>query len=222
MSAIWLAALLSLSALVRHPLQAGELRQTISMAELRHKPVKKARKAVAEAWKFNHAGDHEGAVYALRRAVEIDPNYIIARGNLGGELILAGHYEEAIVELREAALRAPGAAWIQANLALAFLKSGQVAEAVSWSERAEAIEASNAKIQHVFGCALLRQPGRLADAIRHLLLAVRGDPAAHRTLAHAYREKGLNELAREQMEQYAARDPHANQVEVRNFIAALL
>jgi tetratricopeptide (TPR) repeat protein len=221
MLAIWLAALVSLSTLVRYPLQAGELGQTISVAELRHKPDKKARQAAVEAGKLSRTGDHLGAIDALRRAVQLDPEYVGARGNLGAELMIVGRYEEGIRELREAVNRAPGAAWIQANLAWGLLKTGQNKEALLWSRSAEAIDASNPKVQYVFGCALLRQIGRQAEAIRHLLSAVRGFPTAHRTLAQVYRQEGLNELAREQMQQYAARDPDADQVEARKWIETL-
>jgi hypothetical protein len=48
-------------------------------------------------------GDTEGGVYALRRAVELAPNYTQPRWHLGNALLRAGHIDEAFAELRRAA-----------------------------------------------------------------------------------------------------------------------
>ncbi len=64
----------------------------ISVAELRHQPAKKAKRAAREAEKFTAAGDHVRAVAALERAVALDPEYIQARGNLGAEYLALRRY----------------------------------------------------------------------------------------------------------------------------------
>ncbi|HEX8559461.1 MAG TPA: tetratricopeptide repeat protein [Pyrinomonadaceae bacterium] len=48
-------------------------------------------------------GDPEGGARALRRAVELAPNYAQPRWHLGNALLRAGRYEEAFAELRRAA-----------------------------------------------------------------------------------------------------------------------
>ncbi|HYE14816.1 MAG TPA: carbohydrate binding domain-containing protein [Pyrinomonadaceae bacterium] len=49
------------------------------------------------------AGDHEGGVRALRRAVELAPSYAQPRWHLGNILLRAGRADEAFAELRRAA-----------------------------------------------------------------------------------------------------------------------
>jgi hypothetical protein len=55
-------------------MNAGELEQTISLAELRHKPAKRARRAFAEATKASQSGNHDHAILALKRSLKIDPD----------------------------------------------------------------------------------------------------------------------------------------------------
>jgi len=85
---------------------------------------------------LHHAGDFDGAIREYRAALVLDPANFEARSNLGVALAHTGHYDEAIEAYRQALENAPPVATshLRMNLALAYYKSGQIAEAASLFE----------------------------------------------------------------------------------------
>jgi tetratricopeptide (TPR) repeat protein len=195
--------------------------RSVSVAELRHKPGKKARRAAEEAQKFARSGDHLRAVAALEKAVTLDPEFVGAHGNLGAEYAFLHRYGEAAAELQRAVALDPSAAWLQSNLAFALLQSGQLVEAEQWARRAVALSGSNAKARYVLGWVLARRPENRAEAIEHLQFAAREFPPAHRTLAAVYMMAGETDLAKQEAQQYLATVPGANRAEVEQWISSL-
>jgi tetratricopeptide (TPR) repeat protein len=194
---------------------------SVSVAELRHKPGKKARRAAEEAQKFARSGDHLRAVAALEKAVALDPEFVGAHGNLGAEYTFLHRYGEAAAELQRAVTLDPSAAWLQSNLAFALLQSGKLVEAEQWARRAVALSSSNAKSRYVLGWVLSRRPEKRAEAVEHLQFAAREFPAAHRTLAAVYMMAGEIDLAKQEAQQYLATVPGANRAEVEQWISSL-
>lgn len=78
------------------------------------------------------AGDFDGAIREYRAALALDPSNFEARSNLGVALARIGRYQEAIDAYRQALQNAAPAAesHLRMNLALAYYKSGQIAEAI--------------------------------------------------------------------------------------------
>ena len=200
------------------PPQSGP---SVSVAQLRHKPGKKARRAAEEAQKFAHSGDHVRAVAALEKAVALDPEFVSAHGNLGAEYAVLHRYGEAAAELQRAVTLDPTAAWLQSNLAFALWQSGKPVEAEQWARRAVALSNSDVKARYLLGWVLSRRPEARAEAIEHLQFAAREFPPAHRTLAAVYMLAGEIDLAKQEAQRYLAADPGADRAEVERWISSL-
>ncbi|WP_338691758.1 adenylate/guanylate cyclase domain-containing protein [Bradyrhizobium sp. 26S5] len=84
-------------------------------------------------------GYHDKAIAAYRRALELNPNFLIAFGSLGTVLALAGRAEESI-QNSETCLRLnprePGNFFRFSGLALAYFVAQDYVKAREWSEKA--------------------------------------------------------------------------------------
>lgn len=80
---------------------------------------------------LSHAGaDHTQAVSEFRIALAVDPfRQVTKRTNLGQALLLAGQLEEALVELRWSAARAPDFGPCHRALVIAAAETGRMEEA---------------------------------------------------------------------------------------------
>lgn len=84
-----------------------------------------AQRAVAA----QQAGDYAGAEQAWRGVIRLQPDSVAAHVNLGVVLVNLGRYDDAIAEYVAADKLLPGDSRIALNTALAYEKSGRVAEA---------------------------------------------------------------------------------------------
>jgi len=73
-------------------------------------------------------GKLSGAVAEFERALQLDPNYVSARRNMGMALMVLGRPAEAAVHFREILRLWPDDAWAQTSLAQALQKEGGVAQ----------------------------------------------------------------------------------------------
>lgn len=92
----------------------------------------RSQEAFSRAMTLYRAGDFDGAIREYRAALALDPSNFEARSNLGVALARIGRYQEAIDAYRQALQNAAPAAesHLRMNLALAYYKSGQIAEAI--------------------------------------------------------------------------------------------
>ncbi|MGH9613370.1 MAG: tetratricopeptide repeat protein, partial [Bryobacteraceae bacterium] len=97
--------------------------------------------AFRRAVQFHQAGDYEKAIQAYRECLSLDPGNFQARSNLGAALSHEGRYDEAIEQYRQALAAAPAqtAPSLHLNLALAYYKSGRIAEAAAELESQHAV-----------------------------------------------------------------------------------
>src|SRR2546421_7755761 len=77
---------------------------SISVSELGADIPKSAKKEFEAATKAADSGKPEEAIAHLRKAINIYPNFVMARNNLGVQLLAAGRLDEAVTEL-EAAIK---------------------------------------------------------------------------------------------------------------------
>jgi len=96
----------------------------------------KAREAMQTGLAKARAGDRQAAIAALRRAVEIDPEYVAALNNLGVQLRLAGDIAAAETELRRATEIAPLDYFSHFNLGTLLYDSGRFSDAAAALEQA--------------------------------------------------------------------------------------
>jgi hypothetical protein len=81
-------------------------------------------------------GKIDEAMTHYQKALELNPNYAEAYGNLGMALFLKGRLEEAIPNLQKAAQIKPGNALMIYNLGVALQKVGRVDEAIACYQKA--------------------------------------------------------------------------------------
>ena len=82
-----------------------------------------------QAIELQKSGDFEGAVTKYREFLQIVPDAIPIRSNLGVALAQLGRFDEAIAEYEAALKQDPANNGIALNLALAYYKTGRIPEA---------------------------------------------------------------------------------------------
>jgi len=119
--------------------------------------------------------DHEGAVRACRKALEINPENVQAHNTIAVALSMQGKLDEAIGHYREVLKVRPGSAKTHLNLGSALASGGRLDEAIAHYTQALALDPDYAKA-HYHLALLLAQQGRLDEAIRHYSETLRLEP----------------------------------------------
>jgi Flp pilus assembly protein TadD len=124
----------------------------VSVAALKHKIPKQARKANERGVAFLEHHEHVKATAEFKRAVALDPQFADAHNNLGSEAFHLGLLAEAAREFRRAVELNPAMATAYVNLATTELLMGNRAEAEEhvrrgialgdWSDYAHSVLAS--------------------------------------------------------------------------------
>jgi tetratricopeptide (TPR) repeat protein len=102
-------------------------------------PAPDADSIFRQAVTLHRSGDINGAIRKYREYLQLKPDSIEARSNLGAALARTGHYDEAITEYETALQSSPKNAPVLLNLALAYYKTGRVQEAAPKLEQAAAL-----------------------------------------------------------------------------------
>jgi len=131
----------------------------VTVAQLQHRVPARAAREFARELRAFEAGDVQGSIAHLRRALEIDPDYMEAHNNLGARYMRLGRFEEAAAEFRRAMELDPAAEKAFANLAGALLLLGRDAEAEAVARRAVALDGTDSQGRCVLG-RILAAEGR--------------------------------------------------------------
>ncbi|MCW5981429.1 MAG: tetratricopeptide repeat protein [Bryobacteraceae bacterium] len=137
-------------------------------------------------------GQHGPAVYAWRKALDLDRDDAKARFNLAVSLQNNGRMEEAAVEYRKSLAIEPENAAAQTNLGVALIGLGKPEEAIEPFRKALAIDPVNTSALSNLGAVLIEQ-GQIDEAIgyfRTCLEAAPGHAEAHNSLGIALARKG--------------------------------
>jgi tetratricopeptide (TPR) repeat protein len=146
-------------------------------------------------------GEYHEAEALYLRVLQIKPEYLKAEENLGLAYDAENQPQKAEAALRTAAewaAKQPSDEWPFLNLGSFLLDQDRAAEAVSFLERAAAIDAKSAVCHEKLGRAL-DDSGKGVDGVKELEIAVQLDPKSpsiHFELGHAYRQVGALEKAR--------------------------
>jgi tetratricopeptide (TPR) repeat protein len=104
------------------------------------------------------------AIVQFRTALEIDPNYAVARNNLGTALFLTGNSDEAFTQLQKTIQIKPDYAVARVNLANVLLKQGNLDESITQYQKALQLEPDVPEASFHLGYALCLK-GDFAGAI---------------------------------------------------------
>ena len=117
----------------------------------------------------------DDAIREFRTALDIRPEFLIARHNLGLALLKKGDFAGATQEFRSVLSRDPQNLKCRLNLAATYLESGRTVEAVMEYEKVLAIRPDLAQVHLDLGIAYLRAR-RLADAIAQFKIVLQLQP----------------------------------------------
>lgn len=200
-------------------------KSSVSVGELGVDVPKEARKEFELAAKASQALRTNEAIAHLRKAISIYPKFVMARNNLGAQLLGQGKLEEAAEELRQAVLIDPKAFNPKLNLGIVLVQEHQFSEAADVLARAVSLDSQSAAARLYSGLAQMGL-GNLGDAEAHLKAAYNLGGASYSLalfhLGQVYINRGEREQARQAFEGYLHDSPTAaNADQVRKLIAML-
>jgi tetratricopeptide (TPR) repeat protein len=197
---------------------------TISVAELAAVP-KDAKKEFELATKAAQENKTDKAVEHFRKAISIYPNFVMARSDLGAQLLAQGKLDEAEEELR-AAIRLDEKAFNpKLNLGIVLVEQHEFVEAAEILGRALVLNPDSASAKLYDGQANAGI-GNLDEAVKQFKAAYSLGGSSYALalfyLGQVYMNKGEREQAREAFEHYLQDLPSANNADqVRKLIAVL-
>lgn len=199
--------------------------KTVSVAELDSNIPSSAKKEFEKATKASQKGSAEEAIAHLRKAIAIYPNFVMARNDLGVQLLGQGKLEEAAQELRTAIGLDPNSFNPALNLGIVLVQQHQFEEAATVLRRALSLESGAPAALLYLGIASMAL-GRLDEAEGSLRNAYEQGGAryalANFHLGQLYMNKGQREMALKSFQLYLADVPDAaNSAQVRKLMAIL-
>jgi tetratricopeptide (TPR) repeat protein len=199
--------------------------KTISVAMLDQKVPSEAKREFDKATRLDSQGRTDESVNALRRALAIYPDYLMALNDLGARLLDLGQLTEAAQHLRAAIKIDPNAFNPQLNLGVVLVRQNEFGQALEILGKALSLEPS-APAAHLYAgmaAAGLNDSGR-AEKELNSAYELGGHPYAVALiyLARLYTKKGDREQAIKSLEAYLRDSPNdPNSAEVKKMIAAL-
>ncbi len=198
---------------------------SISVSELGADVPKPARKEFEAATKAANEGKPTETISHLRNAISLYPNFIMARNNLGVQLLATGHLDEAANEFEAAIQIDPKAFNPRLNLGIVLVERHDFEEAATVLDRALAISSDSAAAHLYDGLAHMAL-GNLSEAEKQFKTAysIGGNSysVALFHLGQVYMSKNEREQALRAFEDYLHDSPQAaNADQVRKLIALL-
>lgn len=197
----------------------------VSAGEIDRGVPSKARKEFERAHRAAGEGKTEEAIAHLRRAVAIHPDFLMARNDLGAQLLAAGRLDEAADHLRHAVRLDPRAFNPRLNLGIVLASRREFAEAAEVLEKAISLNPTSPAARLYAGQSLAAV-GESDRAERELQAAYRMGGAdfalALFHLGHLYLNRGERALAVKSFEAYLGAKPDAaNAEQARQLIGML-
>ncbi len=184
--------------------------RTVSVAMLDQKVPPAAQHEFENATRLAQAGNLDESIAALRRAVDIFPEYLMALNDLGAQLLEAGRLDEAIVPLRGAVKLDPTSFNPQLNLGIVLVRKKIFAEAVTALDKALSAKPAS-PAAHLYAGMAASGTNDSARAEREFKLAAdlggREFSVALVYLGRIYIKRGEKQLAIDSLERYLRIDP---------------
>lgn len=199
----------------RHEKASGE---TVSVGQLKHKIPKAANKEFQRASELKDKGDLEGAIAALEKAVQIDPEFMEAYNSLGARYMTLKRNEQALAAFQKAAELDPHSTPIQSNIALVLIHLGRMEEAEQAAKRG--LDAST-RSAYVYGIALFNRMQYTVEAIKYLQKGADEFPNARIPAARIMAVTGRTEDAKRELYKYMEVAPEQDRPMIAKWIKSL-
>ena len=199
--------------------------KSISVGMLDQKVPSAAKKQFQEATRLSAEGNGTESIAALKRAIAIYPNYLMAHNDLGAQLLELGQLDDAAAELRAAIKIDPKAANPQINLGIVLERQNNFAESLATLDKGLSLDPAS-PVAHLYaGMASVK----LNDTVRGETelkaaydLGGNSYAIALLHLGKLYMKKGERELAIQAFESYLRELPNAaNAAQVEQMIGKL-
>ena len=189
----------------------------ISTGELDTAIPAAAKKEFERATEASKAGKIDEAIVHFRKALALYPQYVMARNDLGAQLLSQGKLDEAAEEFRHAIQLDPKAFNPRLNLGIVLVQQLRFSEAAAMLKTALALD-PNAPAARLYDGLALKGSNSPNEAAQELKLAHDlGGPTYSVALFHlgqVYMNKGQRDLARQTLQSFlreAPNDPNAPQ-----------
>jgi len=199
--------------------------KTVSVAMLDQKVPSAAKREFDKATQLYRQGRNDEAILALRRALAIYPDYLMAHNDLGAQLMEQGQLDQAEVELRAAIKIDPKAFNPQLNLGIVLLQKQKYSDALTSLDNALSLEPSS-PAAHLFAgmaCVKLENAERGEKELKAAYDL--GGPSlaiAQFHLGQLYLKQGKRDLAVKSFESYLHDSPNAsNAAEVEKLLRTI-
>ncbi len=198
---------------------------TVSAAELGQKVPSGAQKEFERASNASKQGKIDLAITHYRKAIEIYPNFLMARNDLGAQLMAQGKLEEAAEELGAAIAIDPKAFNPRLNLGMVFVKQHNFVDGASELRRALSLDSTSASAHFYLGLALIGMDDS-EGAEKEFKTAYNIGGAKYALalfhLGELYFSRGERQAALKAFQLYLSESPDAtNAAHVRQMIAML-
>jgi tetratricopeptide (TPR) repeat protein len=157
-----------------------------------------------------HSGDFQSAVEHLRKAIQIDPNFVQAHNNLGASYIELNECESAVTEFRKAIDLDSKLQESYRNLGLALFLLRRYPEAEIAARQALQLGPQRGPARYTLGRILAAEGSGSAEAEELLRQSVAENVDARLPLAQVLLNRGATEQAASELRAYM-RSPSANQ-----------
>ena len=201
---------------------SGKPNGTVSLYELEHKVVPRARKEAESADK-TLAKTHDMRAYidCVQKVVEIDPDYLQARRNLAIAYLKTGQNEKALEQFNEVLKRDPHLAMAYAASSVAHLQLGQLGDAELCARRALAMEPEDEASRYYLGVSLQLQKKDNDEALDLLKKVAAHYPRAHLSAAEILERTGKKDAAKSQLHAYLDSGDKSVQDQVKAWLSSL-
>jgi tetratricopeptide (TPR) repeat protein len=197
----------------------------VSVAELDKSIPEKARKEFRRGTEASQAGKTDEAIDHFHKALDIYPNFLMARNDLGLQLLSVGRLDEAAAQLRLAVVLDAKSFNPQLNLGIVLVRQHQFAEAAVVLDKAISLNPQSPAAR-LFAGEAYAATGNSSHAEKELQTAfdLGGTDYAVALfhLGNLYLNRGEREQALKSFEAYLKVAPGAaNAAEVRRLVGVL-
>lgn len=142
-------------------------------------------------------GKIEEGITQLRKAIETEPDMLLAHHNLAAALVLAGRRDEGIAEYRRTLEIEPDYRNAHYNLGMALVEAGRVEEAAHHLQRAHELDPEDlmAHLEWATALSKIGQPERAIQELEALLVLDSENPRALLNLGTVLNQLGRHEAA---------------------------
>ena len=186
--------------------------KSVSVAMLEQKVPSAAKREFDRASRFSAEGNGLESIAALKRAIDIYPNYLAAHNDLGAQLLEQGDFAEAEIQLQAAIKIDPKAFNPQLNLGIVLLRQNKFSESLTTLDNALSIEPA-APAAHLYAGMASLNLNDTARGEKELNAAYDLGGSTYAVallhLGKLYMKRGEREMALKSFESYLRESPNA-------------